>query len=116
MANGVDDFIERMTRLGLEPESENDLVIYQIEPVDGALAGTTVATGVAVGELQRWPVVPPHWIHLPESVRFAQTNSRPSTRSGWLMHSRQITRWGQDPDPGVGWASHVRGVVGAAIA
>lgn len=114
MSDGVDDFIERMTKLGLDPVAETQLVIYKIEPVDGTHIGTTILTGVAIDELSRWPLVPPHWIHLPATIEFAHTNSRPSTRSGWTMHSRQITRWGQDPDPGVGWASHVRGVIGAA--
>ena len=102
MSGGADDFIERMTKLGLEPMAEAQLVIYEIEPVDGVHTGSTVQTGVAIDELGRWPLVPPHWIHFPATVEFAQTNSRPSPRPGWTMHSRQITRWGRDPDPGVG--------------
>ena len=40
-----------MLLLGLDPTVEAELVIYRVEPVDGAHAGTRVATGVAVDEL-----------------------------------------------------------------
>ena len=111
---GSDGFIERMAKMGLEPSVEVQLVTYWIAPIDGAHTGIAVHTGVAIDELARWPLVPPHWIHLPSTIAFAHTNSRPSPRPGWLMHSRQIKRWGTDPDPGVGWAGHVRSALGAA--
>ena len=115
MSGGVDDFLARMTKLGFEPTLELQLVVYQIEPVEGVLAGVAVLTAVEVEELAPWPQVPPHWIHLPDSVQFTITNSQRSIRTGWTRHSRQITQWGQDADPGVAWASHVRGVIGTAI-
>jgi len=110
---GHDAFIEQMARLGLHPRMEAGLVIYGLEPVEGALAGTVTDTAVAIDELARWPQVPPHWIHLSGDVTLSRTNSRPSPRPGWIMHSRQIADWGRD-DPGVAWASHVRGVLGEA--
>lgn len=115
MSGGVDDFLARMNKLGLKPTLDTQLVVYQIEPVEGALAGIAVFTAVEVEELTPWPQVPPHWIHLPNSVQFAITNSQQSIRIGWTRHSRQITQWGQDADLGVAWASHVRGVIGTAI-
>lgn len=108
-----DAFAVQMARLGLHPRMEAGLVIYGIEPVEGARAGILVDTAVAIDELARWPQVPPHWIHLPGDVVLARTNSRPSPRPGWMMHSRQIADWGRD-DPGVAWASHVRGVLSEA--
>ena len=83
----------------------------KVEPVDGARAGVPVETGVAAAELARWPQVPPHWVHLPNDVKLARTNSRPSIRPGWTMHSRQISEWGSERDAAVCWASHVRGVL-----
>lgn len=110
---GCDAFVDQMSRLGLRPRVEAGLVLYVVEPVEGARAGRVVETAVASDELTRWPQVPPHWIHLPGDLTLARTNSRPSPRPGWAMHSRQIADWGRD-DPGVAWASHVRGVLSEA--
>lgn len=115
MQTGVEVFIQNMTELGFETTLEAELVIYRVVALDGAYAGRPVETGVAIGELEPWPHVPPHWLHFPGSVRFAQTNSRPSPKSGWLMHSRQITGWSDAP-AGVAWASHVRAVLSEAVA
>jgi hypothetical protein len=110
---GQDAFVEHMGRLSLHPRVEAGLVVYSVEPVEGARAGTVVDTAVAIDELAMWPQVPPHWIHLSGELTLARTNSRPSLRAGWIMHSRQITDWGRD-DPAIAWASHVRGVLGEA--
>jgi hypothetical protein len=107
-------FIDELTEIGLDPRLEAGLVIYTVECVEGARGGDSLDTGVAIDELRQWPQAPPHWIHLPADVGFARTNSRPSPKSGWLMHSRQITGWGRDSHPALGWASHVRAVLGQA--
>ena len=113
MNHGVQGFIDALTQLGLSPTVEAELVIYRIEPVDGAHAGIAVETGVSVAELAPWPQAPPHWIHLPAGISFTRTNSAASTKPGWLKHSRDIIGWGDAP-PGVWWTSHVRAVLGEA--
>ena len=115
MQTGVKKFIQDMSELGFEAVLEPELVIYRVVAVDGAYAGRAVETGVGVGELQPWPQVPPHWLHFPDAVKFSQTNSQSSPKSGWLMHSRQISGWGDAP-PSVAWASHVRAVLSEAVA
>ena len=115
MELGVRRFVRDMAEFGLDRRVEAELVIYRVTPIDGARAGTAVETGVSLDELGSWPQVPPHWVHLPASVRFPETNSQPSPKSGWLMHSRQITGWGDAP-PASGWASHVRAVLSEAAA
>ena len=115
MQLAVQQFVDDMARLGLDPTVESGLVIYRVTPIDGARAGTELETGVGLDELSGWAQVPPHWVHLPDSVRFSQTNTQPSPKSGWLMHSRQITGWGDAP-PAAGWASHVRAVLSEAMA
>ena len=114
MTTGVEAFIHDMSELGLEATLEAELVIYKVVAVDGAYAGKPIETGVGIGELQPWPQVPPHWLHFPAGLRFTSTNSRSSPKSGWLMHSRQITGWG-DASAGVAWASHVRAVLSEAV-
>lgn len=108
-------FIADTRELGLAPEVEAGLVIYRVTPIDGAYAGTPVETGVSVDELGSWSQVPPHWVHLPTSVHFPETNSQPSSKSGWSMHSRQISGWGDAP-PAVEWVSHIRAVLSEAAA
>ena len=115
MQAGVERFIQDMAGLGFEAMLEADLVVYRVMAVDGEYAGRSVETGVSAGELQPWPQVPPHWLHFPDAVTFSQTNSQPSPKPGWLMHSRQITGWGDAP-PGVAWASHVRAVLSETVA
>lgn len=115
MATGAEAFIRDMTELGLETTLEAELVIYKVVAVDGAYAGRPVETAIGVDELGPWPQVPPHWLHFPADVRFSTTNSQPSPRSGWVMHSRQIAGWGDAP-AGVAWVSHVRAVLSEAVA
>lgn len=69
---------------------------------------------MAIGELSRWPLVPPHWIYLHDTVTFTATNIQPCPMAGWVGHSRQIVGWGNDPDPVAGWMAHVRSVIGEA--
>ena len=113
MNHGFQVFIDDLTELGVNPRVEAELVIYRIEPVDGAHAGIAVETGVSVGELDPWPQAPPHWVHLPASIGFPETNRRASSKPAWLKHSRDIIGWGDAP-PGVWWTSHVRAVLGEA--
>ena len=115
MSQGLQGFIDDLTHLGFEPTVENGLVLYRITPVVGAHTGIAVETGVGVDELTPWPQVPPHWIHLPDSIGFSRTNSQESPKSGWLMHSRQFKGWGDAPAE-ICWTSHVRGVLCEATA
>ena len=113
MNSGTQKFIDDMTTAGFDPRVEADVVVFEIIPVDGAHAGRSVETGVSTEELDPWPQTPPHWIHLPGNVGFPKTNSQPSPKSGWLMHSRNLHGWGDAP-PAVSWASHVRSVLSEA--
>lgn len=115
MVDAAEAFIISLARLGLQPRREGQLVVYSLEPVDGARAGVPVETGVETAELARWPLVPPHWIHLPEDVVLSKTNSRASTKPGWTGHSRQIRDWNVGPGAGAAWAAHVRGVLSDVV-
>ena len=114
MPTGVEGFVGDMAQLGFAPTVEAKLVIYEVTPIDGAHAGNVVQTGVSTDELTPWPQMPPHWVHLPASICFSSTNSQQSSKSGWLMHSREFSGWG-DAAPGISWAGHVRAVLSEAI-
>ena len=115
MNQAIQGFMDDMAQLGLNPRVEAGLVICRIIPVEGAHAGVAVETGVSTDELTPWPQVPPHWVHLPEDITFSRTNSQASPKQRWLMHSRHLNGWGNEP-PGRCWAGHVRSVIGEATA
>jgi hypothetical protein len=110
----IQAFVEGLHRCGARPRATAHHVIYTVEPVEGRFVGDPFETAVDTGELARWPLVPPHWIHLPADVTLPGTNSRSSSINGWLRHSRHIAGWGRDADPASGWLAHVRCVVGDA--
>lgn len=109
-------FVDDLGCLGITAQVAGDLVEYEVEPVDGVHAGRAITTGVAIAELVRWPVVPPHWIHLPGNVGFRRTNTQMSPKEGWVAHSRNLVGWGSDQNPARAWIAHVRSVIGEAIA
>lgn len=112
---GLDGFIAGLRRCGVEPVVEAGVVSFDVEPIFGSRAGRPLTTGVSVEELTTWPAVPPHWVHLPNDVTFAHSNTQASTRPGFTKHSRQINRWGNAEEPAQAWIAHARGVAGEAI-
>lgn len=110
MRSGVERFIDEVSALGLCPRVEAELVICRFTPVAGARAGQLVDVGVAVEELGPWPQTPPYWVHLPGDIALPVRQIRPSSREGWLKHSRQISAWGSAP-PAVDWSSHIQAVL-----
>lgn len=108
------EFVGGLHRCGARPRGIAHHIVYTVEPLEGRFAGAVCDTAVAISELTRWPLVPPHWIHLPAGVTLPGTNSRESSIAGWLGHSRHIAGWGHDADPASGWLAHVRRVIGDA--
>jgi hypothetical protein len=111
---GLDGFLAGLRRCGLEPLVEAGVVTFSVEAIAGARVGSAVESGVGVDELSTWPVVPPHWVHLPAGVCFARSNTQPSTRPGMTKHSRQIKDWGDAADPAQAWVAHVRAILDEA--
>ena len=113
---GVDGFIAGLQRCGLTPVIRGAVVTFAVEAPTGPRAGTAIQTGVEITELQVWPTVPPHWVHLPANITFARTNSDANQcLPGWVRHSRQIAGWGDATEPAQAWIAHVRGVLAEAI-
>lgn len=109
-------FIDDMTAAGAPAHSDGPRILYAVPAVSGALVGQMVPTGVSMSEVQSWPAVPPHWIHLPESVQFAETNMDDTDcLPGWKRHSRDYTYTDMSIAPARAWLGHVRGLVSIAI-
>lgn len=111
MEAGDEGFLAGLRRCGCDPARRGDVIVFSTAAIGGSHAGEIVETGVSVGELSAWPGVPPHWVHLPASVAIARTNSQPSPVHGWLMHSRNITGWGNAEEPAQAWIAHARSVI-----
>jgi hypothetical protein len=111
---GPDGFTAELAAYGAAPSIIERYITYQVEVVEGRFAGQTVKTAVAIDELARWPLVPPHWIYLHDDVNFAATHTQVCRMPGWIGHSRSIVGWGDDPEAIAGWVAHVSGVIGEA--
>src|ERR671934_2635828 len=96
---GLEGFLASLRRCGVEAVVEAGVVAFAVEPLAGARAGRVVPTGVGLDELSGWPAVPPHWVHFPDEVRFTNSNTQASSRTGWTKHSRNIQRWGNAAEP-----------------
>lgn len=113
--DGVERFIADLEEEGLRPTRCGNAITYVVVPAAGRFAGTEVATGVSVSEVQSWPMVPPHWIHLPDEITFVHTNTDTTDCApGWRRHSRDSGPWNLTRKPIHIWLAHVRGVLGQA--
>lgn len=109
-------FIDDMTAAGAPARSDGPRIMYEVAAVGGALSGQRVTTGVSVSEVQSWPMVPPHWIHLPDSIGFAETNmDETDCLPGWKRHSRDFSHTDMSTSPALAWLRHVRGFISIAV-
>lgn len=111
---GLEGFVGDLEARGIPVTREAGVVSWPVVVAAGQLAGTEIHVGVAEAELQRWPATVPHWIHLPSDLKFARTNPRGSSRSGWTKHSRNCQGWGHSPKPVRVLLAHIQAVVGDA--
>lgn len=110
-------FADDMTAQGAPVTAEPGRLLFNVLVVAGPLAGQVVTTGVSLAEVQNWPQVPPHWIHLPAAVNFTATNSDTTDcPPDWLRHSRDFALTDTSVPPALAWLRHVRGVLSSAIA
>jgi hypothetical protein len=108
---GVEAFIAGLRACGTDAAVDSGVVVFTVAAAARSGPLTTL-TGVAVTELEAWPAVPPHWVHLPATVQFASTNANPTgTLSGWVRHSRDIKGWGDAEEPAQAWMAHLRRVL-----
>lgn len=108
-------FVADMTAEGAPARVAGNQLLFDVRVPSGALAGHTVETGVSVSEVQGWPLSPPHWVHLPESVVIEPTNSDTTDcPPGWRRHSRDLGPVDLSVPLARTWLRHVRGVLAIA--
>lgn len=115
LSNAARRFMDDMAAVGAPVTLEENRLMYQVVAVGGSLAGQKVTTGVSLSEVQGWPLTPPHWIHLPDSVAFAETNiDQTDCPPGWRRHSRDFNLTDTSVPPALAWLRHVRGFISLA--
>ena len=116
LSPGAQAFIDGLHKCGIAHEVSGNALVFPLTDVVGCYHGQAVKTGVALDELNGWPMTPPHWVHLPADIMVGPTNSRPSLIEGWLMHSRNVAHWGNAKHPVQAWLAHVQSVLDVAVA
>lgn len=115
-SDGASRFMADLANEGHEPVLDGAVIRYAVVPLGGRFAGEKVETGISVSEVQSWPMVPPHWIHLRDEIQFSATNSDTTDCGpGWRRHSRDTGPWSLDRPAILVWIAHVRGVTGQAL-
>lgn len=115
-SQGTQAFIDGLQQCGLPWKVSGNILLFPLTAVVGSYHGQPIETGVALDELDAWPMAPPHWVHLPADVLVGPTNSKPSPITGWLMHSRNAPRWGNAKHAVQAWLAHVQSVLDVAEA
>lgn len=117
LSDGARRFMGDMAAAGAPVTHDVSRLLYDITPIAGALSGQLVLTGVSLSEVAGWPQIPPHWIHLPSTITFPQTNSDTTDcPPGWLRHSRDFGFTAMSTPPALAWIRHVRGFLSIALA
>ncbi len=117
MTEPTRQFIADMTAEGAPARLDGARILFDVQAFDGPYRGQTLTTGVSISEIQSWPMLPPHWIHLPEAATFAETNADTTDcPPGWRRHSRDFTLTNMAIPPARAWLQHVRGVLSIAVA
>jgi hypothetical protein len=108
---GTDAFIAGLRRCGTDATVSAGIVMFTVVAA-GRSGPFTTQAGVAVAELEAWPAVPPHWVHLPAAIQFTTTNiNTDETLPGWVRHSRQVNGWGDAEEPAQAWMAHLRRIL-----
>jgi len=112
----ADRFTGDLGSIGVPARVGHGLVVFEVTITGGQLDGAKTEVGVEVKELSGWPLVHPHWLHLPSQLRFGKTNAQPSSRPGWTRHSRAQATPSSTKRSAADWLAHVRGILAEATA
>jgi hypothetical protein len=112
---GIQSFVDAMTRAGRKVEVRDPIVLVLVDAPLGCHAGTEVWVGA--DPPQDFPTIPPHWVHLADSIELAQGGKQASELgAGWAKWSRPHKRWTDGVSPASQWLAHARALLEAATA
>lgn len=114
MNAGVARFVEAMTSAGRKTEVHDGIVRVLVDVPLGRYGGTEVWVGA--DPPQDFPTIPPHWVHLPDSIDLADGRKEASELgAGWAKWSRPHKRWIDGTNPASQWLAHIRALLEAAV-
>jgi len=116
IAAGIDGFIAGLEAQGIEAARRGEVLIYRVTALSGHHSGEEIETGIVAAELAGWPNVPPHWVHLPDSIELPGGSREVSGHiAGWSRYSRPCPgRFDASPAPARDWVAHVRRLLSSA--
>jgi hypothetical protein len=111
---GIQEFIDTMTAASRQVELRDPIVLVLVDVPVGRHAGTEVWVGA--DPPQDFPTIPPHWIHLPDSINLADGGKQASELgAGWAKWSRPHKKWLDGTNPASQWLAHVRALLEVAL-
>lgn len=114
MTTGRDGFAEVLAKAGCQVEVRGPLVLVLVYVPLGPHRDTEVWVGA--DPPNDFPTVPPHWVHLPESINLADGGKRASELGqGWAKWSRPHKGWADSASPASQWLAHARSLLNSAL-
>jgi len=113
MNAGIQAFVEAMTAAGRTVDVRGAIVLVLVDVPMGRHADTEVWVGE--DPPQDFPTIPPHWVHLPDSITLADGGKQASELgAGWAKWSRPHKRWVDGVGPASQWLAHARALLAKA--
>jgi hypothetical protein len=114
MNTGIEAFVEALTKAGRVVEVREPLVIVLVDVPIGLHAGQDVSVGT--DPPADFPTVPPHWVHLANSIQLPNGGMQQSELgAGWAKWSRPHKKWLDGTSPASQWLGHVRSLLATAL-
>ena len=112
MSPGVQAFSDAMKAAGRRTELRDPIVLVLVDVPLGRHAGSEVWVGA--DPPPDFPTIPPHWVHLPDSIDLAGGGKQASELgAGWAKWSRPHKRWSDAGSAGSQWLAHARALLQA---
>jgi hypothetical protein len=111
---GIHSFVDAMSAAGRQVDVREPIVLVLVDVPLGIHAGAEVWVGA--DPPQDFPTVPPHWLHLPQTIDLADGGKQASELGpDWAKWSRPHKRWTDGPRPEIQWLAHARAVLAQAV-
>jgi hypothetical protein len=113
MSPGIQAFVDRMAAAGRRTELRDPIVLVLMDVPLGRHAGSEIWVGA--DPPPDFPTIPPHWVHLPDSIELANGGKQASELgAGWAKWSRPHKRWTDTGSSASQWLAHARALLEAA--